>query len=298
MHNNNYIIKVSDEFPLGATIRYSKDGWLLISTGKKTVFSYNPFTKAKIRLPDLPDDYVLRGMSFSTTPTSRNCVVIAVSNWCPWASDIGCGNAKISFLVCDLQKSSSGWNAHLFTYEYNIYDDFMPCINNPVFYNGAFYCLDYNGLLGVLDMRGDFCWKILSKSLRQFNSIYPSFLVECDKKLLLVNLGQNGKSTEIYSLDESEMAWVKLASLGKHAIFISYTSSFSVVAPRSYMENNVYFPRLYGERVLYYSLDTYRYHCVGSNQYSSQDFHNTKEISNCTWIEPNWSQASLCQEPE
>ncbi|KAI3939926.1 hypothetical protein MKW98_029702 [Papaver atlanticum] len=306
MHNNNkYRMKVSDEFPVGATIRYSKDGWLLMSIGKKTVFCYNPFTKPMIRLPDLPDDYVLGGMSFSSTPTSRNCVVIAITNWCPW-SDVS-GEAKISFLLCDLHRSLSDWTPHSSTYKYDTrtHDhymqakrrDFMPCINNPVFYNGAFYCLDYNGLLGVFYMKGDFCWEILSKSLGQFNGIYPSFLVECDEKLLLVNLGQSGKSTEVYSLDESEMAWVKLKSLGKHAIFISYTSSFSAIAPRSFMENKIYFPRLYGEKVLYYSLDTCRYHCVGSNQYSSQDFHNTKEISNCTWIEPNWSEASLCQEP-
>ncbi|KAI3935880.1 hypothetical protein MKX01_004607 [Papaver californicum] len=252
MHNNDkYLMRIPDELLAGATIRYSKDGWL--------------YCLAMIRLPDLPDDYVLGGMSFSSTPTSHICVVIAMSNWSPWSSKSG--YAEVSFLVSDLRK---GWTAHLFEYKYDTHDrymqdirhDFMPCINNPVFYNGVFYCLDYNGLLGVFTKKGGgFSWKVLPKSLGQFNGIYPSFL----------------------------MAWVELTILGKHAIFISYTSSFSAVSPRSFMENKIYLMRLYGDRILYYSLDTCRYHCVGSNRHSSQDFHNTKEISNCTWIQPNWS---------
>ncbi|KAI3967473.1 hypothetical protein MKX01_012283 [Papaver californicum] len=81
-NNDRYIMKFSRSRKLvGATIRFSKDGWLLLSNGKKTVFCYNPFTRAIIRLPDLPDDYVLGGMSFSSILTSRNCVVIAISNW-------------------------------------------------------------------------------------------------------------------------------------------------------------------------------------------------------------------------
>ncbi|XP_026451766.1 F-box/kelch-repeat protein At1g57790-like [Papaver somniferum] len=292
MHNNDkYLLKLSDQLVAGATIRFSKDGWLLLSNGKKTVFCYNPFTRGMIFLPDVPDNYALGGMSFSSVPTSRDCVVIAISNW--WELT---GNNEISFLVTKLGKSATGWTIYRFNYEeYSLEYNFMPCVNNPVFYNGAFYCLDYNGMLGVFNMKGDFSWKVLSKSLKQFGGFYPSYLVECDDKLLLVNLGHCGKSVDIYRLDDSEMVWVKLNSLGKHALFISNTSSFSAVAPRSCMENNIYFPRLYGGRILYYSLDTRRYHCVGSDQHTSQDFHNTKERSNSTWIEPYWSQASISQ---
>ncbi|KAI3997622.1 hypothetical protein MKX01_011039, partial [Papaver californicum] len=281
-----------------AAVTTNVSPWLISITGEHSICNaIDPIhnnDKAMIYLPDLPDDYVVGGMSFSSTSTSQNCVVIAMSNWSPWSSTSG--YAEVSFLVSDLR---NGWPAPLFEYKYDthyrymqaIRHDFMPCINNPVFHYGAFYCLDYNGLLGVFSWKGGrFSWKVLPKSLGQFNGIYPSFLVECDEKLLLVNLGQSGKSIGIYRLDESEMAWVKLTSLGKHAIFISYTSSFSAVPPHSCMENKIYLMRLYGERILYYSLDTCRYHCVGSNRHSSQDFHNTKEISNCTCIQPNWSE--------
>ncbi|XP_026378185.1 F-box/kelch-repeat protein At1g57790-like [Papaver somniferum] len=288
MHNNDkYLMKVSDQLLVGTTIRFSKDGWLLLSIGKRTVFCYNPFTKATIRLPDVPDGYALGGMSFSSVPTSGDCVVIVISNWFPYFS-----SNDFYFLVTEPGKRATDWNIYQFRYKSHYINDFMPCINNPVFHNGVFYCLDYNGMLGVFDVKkGDRGWEVLSKSLKQFSNFYPSYLVECDEKLLLVNVGQSGKSVDIYRLDDSEMVWVKLNSLGKHALFISYTSSFSVVAPRSCMENKIYFPRLHGESILYYSLDTCRYHCVGSNQHSSQDFHNTKERLSCTWIQPNWSQA-------
>ncbi|XP_026438177.1 uncharacterized protein LOC113336723 [Papaver somniferum] len=95
MHSNDkYLMKLSNQLLVGARIGFSKDGWLLLSNGKKTVFCYNPFTRAVIRLPDLPDHYVLGGMSFSSVLTSCDCVVIVISNWWELA-----GDNEISFLV-------------------------------------------------------------------------------------------------------------------------------------------------------------------------------------------------------
>ncbi|KAI3956066.1 hypothetical protein MKW98_027380 [Papaver atlanticum] len=307
MHNNDrYLMKLSDELLVGATIRFSKDGWLLLSDGKKAVFCYNPFTRAMISLPDLPGDCVLGGMSFSSVPTSRDCVVIAV---CRWLRRVGDNTSELSFLVVIPAKSATGWTINRFIYDaltepYT--NNFIPCINNPVFYNGAFYCLDYNGVIGVFNMKGTSSWEVFPNSLKLYGGAHPSFLVECDESLLLVNLGQSGnkpncKLTELYTfflgmgvLFPLPKVWVEVKSLGKHALFISCASSFSAVAPpRSCMENKIYLPRLYRERILYFSLETRKYHCVGSNQHSSQDFHNTKERLNCTWIEPNWSHASI-----
>ncbi|XP_026451771.1 F-box/kelch-repeat protein At3g18720-like [Papaver somniferum] len=214
MHDK-YLMKLSDNLLLGATIRFSKNGWLLLSSGKKIVFFYNPFTRATIRLPDLPDGHTLGGISFSSLATSPGCVVIAISNWHDWVR-----HSDISFLVTETGKSAKCWTTTptpSFDYESlqesgttgTSMHDFMPCINNPVFYKGDFYCLDYNGMLGVLSAKGDdFSWKILPKSLKQFSAIYPSYLVECDDKLLLINVGQSGKSIEIYRLDEPKMVWI------------------------------------------------------------------------------------------
>lgn len=80
MHNNdNYLMKIPESLK-GSRIRFSKGGWLLISKGK-TLFFYNPFTRSSIELPELPDEhcYDFSGISFSSAPTSSDCVVFGVS---------------------------------------------------------------------------------------------------------------------------------------------------------------------------------------------------------------------------
>ncbi|KAH7866640.1 hypothetical protein Vadar_023092 [Vaccinium darrowii] len=62
----------------GAFLRYSKNGWLLMSRGRHSVFFFNPFTKAKIDLPDLPHNFNFTTISFSSAPTSSNCMVFVV----------------------------------------------------------------------------------------------------------------------------------------------------------------------------------------------------------------------------
>ncbi|OVA08170.1 Protein of unknown function DUF295 [Macleaya cordata] len=283
MHNNEKYLMNLSNLLVGATIRFSKGGWLLMSKGMKNVFFYNPFTRATMQLPDLPDDnsYEFSGISFSSLPTSSDCIVFAITQWSMDAVSI--------FVIA---RGDDFWTYN--TYENtNLpkYMEFLPCLNNPVFYDGAFYCLDYNGSLGVFNIEGGFTWKVLPKPQEKFNPIYPSFLVECEGKLLSVDVGHVGKSIRIFRLDFSKMVWVKVESLGKRMLFISDTSCLSAIAPHSRMENKIYFPRLHGERILFYSLDTGRYHSLGS-RHSALAFYYTKENSNCSWIEPNWSQTT------
>ncbi|OVA04483.1 Protein of unknown function DUF295 [Macleaya cordata] len=245
-----------------------------MSKGRGTLFFYNPFTRATIQLPDLKRRYNLVSIAFSSLPTSSDYVVfgIAHDDW-----------FEISIFV--VAWGNNFWRSRRFL-NTNV-EKYMPCINNPVFYNGAFYCLDYNGTLGVFNLKNGFIWKVLVKPREHFNAVYPSFLVECDGKLLLVDLGPFGKSVGIFRLDFSKMVWVKVESLGTHMLFISNTSCLSAIAPNSCMENKIYFARLHGEGILFYSLDTGSYHCLGS-QHSVKDFYDTTEQLNCTWIEPNW----------
>ncbi|KAI3979494.1 hypothetical protein MKX01_001686 [Papaver californicum] len=97
---------------------------------------------------------------------------------------------------------------------------------------------------------------------------------------------------KVFRLDIDKKLWVKVESLGKYMLFISNTSSLSAMAPNSQMENKTYFPRFHGEDIVYYSLDTCKYHTFGSQQYSGLDFYNTKEQLYCIWIEPNWTQTA------
>ncbi|XP_026431853.1 F-box/kelch-repeat protein At1g57790-like [Papaver somniferum] len=308
MHNEKYSMKkdLSSEHLLlaGATIRFSKYGWLLlISKDMKTPFFYNPLTKVIIRLPNFPDVghmLYLSGMSFSSSPTSPDCAVFAIQPM-----------KRNAISIYAIKRGSCAyWRYRVLR---NLDGSFVPCFNNPVFFRMEFFCLDYSGTLGRCviddeDSNNGLHWGVSSKPLKQFNDAFPSYLVECDGNLLLVNVGPVGETVGVFNLDWTNKVWAKIESLGRHMLFISNTSSFSAIAPpNSQMENKVYFPRLHkdGRGLLFYSLDTGMYNYsineIHAQQKSIDDpaapasatnFYDTKEMCNCTWIEPDWSQGN------
>ncbi|MCL7034772.1 hypothetical protein MKW94_029827 [Papaver nudicaule] len=286
VHNDeNYLTRIP-ELLKGSTIRFSKGGWLLMSKGNHSVFFYNPFTKAIIKLPDLPDDrtYRFRGISFSSLPTSSNCTVFAISDW---MADSAC----ITFINCGNKMWTSDIFDNVFLLPNRTNMGFEPSLNSPIFYNGAFYCLDLNGNLGVFTVENDIKWEILSMVPRpNCGFIYKSYLVEVEGKLLAVLLGHYGKWVRIFRLDMSEMVWVEVEHLGRHLLFVSNTSCISTIAP-SRMVNRIYFPRLQNGGILFYSLDSGKYHSLKSENHRT-DYCNSKDNLRCSWIEPNWLQTT------
>ncbi|KAI3944715.1 hypothetical protein MKW98_021173 [Papaver atlanticum] len=266
MHNNeNYFLNIP-KFLKGSRIRFSKGGWLLMSKNK-ILFFYNPFTKSIVRLPNMPhSDFT--GISFSSLPTCSDCQVFAIDKE----------------LIVDQ-------NVYLPPNKINM--KFELTLNNPVFYNGRFYCLDSNGALGVFKYENSNMSREILSMITPPNCgfIYNSYLVECDGKLLSVLLGRLGHWVRIYKLNETIMVWTEVKHLGRHMLFLSTTSCISAIAPTSQMENKIYFPRLHNEGILYYSLDTGTYHSVGSN-HSAKKNHDSNEKLHCSWIEPNWSEIS------
>ncbi|XP_026451399.1 F-box/kelch-repeat protein At1g57790-like [Papaver somniferum] len=229
-------------------------------------------------------------MSFSSLPTCPDCVAFAVER---------IDGKEIS--IYSTKRGSRHWR---YLVSENFDDSFVPCFNNPGFFRTGFFCLDYSGTLGCCvvndrDNNHGLDWKVYNKPLKQFNDAFPCYLVECNGNLLLVNIGPIGETVGVFRLDQTNKVWVKVESLGKHMLFISSTSSCSAIAPpNSQMENKVYFPRLHkdGKGVLFYSLDTCRYHysirAQQNNIDAATNFYDTKEMCNSTWIEPNWSQGS------
>ncbi|XP_026393263.1 F-box/kelch-repeat protein At1g57790-like isoform X1 [Papaver somniferum] len=269
LHNNEkYLISIP-EIVKGSSISFSKGGWLLMVNGL-TLFFHNPFTRSSIKLPDLPDNdgIPFSGISFSFLPTSADCVVFAIDKQL---------NASVSIFF--IKRGEEYWR-------YDSFDatTYLPLNkkqmgfemdwNNPVFYNGAFYCLDINGTLGVSKLENDnISWEVLAMVIpHNCEFIYKSYLVECEGKLLCVFLGHLGKWVRVYRLDDTQMVWVEVKDLGRHMLCVSNTSSISAVAPVSQMENKIYLPRLHEKWILFYSLDTGMYHCVGTNRHSAKDY--------------------------
>ncbi|OVA03999.1 Protein of unknown function DUF295 [Macleaya cordata] len=286
VRSEKYIVNLS-EFLLGAKIHFSKGGWLLMSKCYETFFFFNPFTRAMIKLPDLPDgwNFMFSAISFSSLPTSSDCSIFAITEC------VECCKHKVHIFF--IARGDSFWKEYTFKNTRFSSEkkcmEFKLCLNNPVFYAEAFYCLDCNGSLGVFDLEDNFRWKILAKPKQPCRSIDRCFLVECEGKLLSVFLGHLGKWIRIFRLDFTRRVWVEVKCLGKHMLFVSHSSCISAVAPDSGMENKIYFPRFHGEGIVFYSLDTCRYHSVGS-RHSALDFYNSREQIHCSWIQPNWSQ--------
>nr|QBG82594.1 f-box/kelch-repeat protein [Papaver somniferum] len=285
MHNNENYLLSTPELLKGSRIRFSKGGWLLMAK-RKILFFYNSFTKSVVRLPNMPDPN-FTGISFSSLPTSSDCLVFAIDK------ELIVDQVRIFFI----KRGDENWSYYLYNNVYllpnKINMKFKLTINNPVFYHGRFYCLDNNGALGVFNHEHpNMSWEILSMiPPPNCGFIYNSYLVDCEGELLSVLLGRLGNWVCIYILNETEMVWIEVKHLGQYMLFLSSTSCISAIAPTSQMENNIYFPRLHNEGILYYSLDTGMYHSVGSC-HSAKDFRDSKERLHCSWIEPNWSDIS------
>ncbi|XP_026393165.1 F-box protein At3g56470-like [Papaver somniferum] len=281
MHNNeNYLIKFS-ELLLGATIRYQKGGWLLMSR-EIELFFYNPFTKETIQLADFPGCHYLSDISFTSLPTAPDCTVFGIDK----------SGFSISITIYSIRRGEQQWE--VVSFEDSDVEKYSPSRNTLTLFDGVFYSVGYDGTLNKLSVSFD-TFEFLEKPQEIFNDSYPSFLVKCGEDLVLVKLCPK-MLVRIFRMDFSRMEWVKVESLGKHMLFISNITCFSAIAPNSQMENKVYFPRLYldGEGILCYSLETGSYRSFGgTSQHSSNNIYGTKGwLSNCSWIQPNWSKST------
>ncbi|KAI3987775.1 hypothetical protein MKX01_028509 [Papaver californicum] len=256
MHNNeNYLMSIP-ELLKGFTIRFSKGGWLLMLN--KTLFFYHPFLKSIVRLPDLPDGCFFSGISFSSLPTSSDCIVFGIDKFVPdgdWTNDI------YNNIYSPPNKNNL---------------EFEPNFNNPVFYRGAFYCLDLNGTLGVFKLENGISWEILAMVTRP----------NCN--LLCVLLGRLGKWVRVFRLNGNEMVWVEVyiwggicCSLATHLV------SQQLLQLGKWRTKST-------SRAIFYSLDTGLYHSLGC-KHSAKDYGNSKENLICSWIEPNCSETTSGQ---
>ncbi|KAF9613573.1 hypothetical protein IFM89_009243 [Coptis chinensis] len=266
MYNVTYCFDMPEL--LGARVHFSKDGWLLISKDNYKMSFFNPFTKVTVELPDLPEHYTMNGLSFTQAPISTDCVVFGIA----WA-----GASAVQILYLHLGEDA--W-----THEGRHNEvDFFPSNNNPVFHDGAFYCLGAERYLGVFDLR-DYTWTI-HLTPEPCSSIQQNFLVENDGELLSVFVGQEGEYVHLYKLDRSNMYWEVLSNLEDQMLFVSRSTSLLMKATSEKMQNKIYFPLSYGNRnnYLFYSLETQRWQS-SLGGYLSEDIYNTEEKLHCTWI--------------
>ncbi|KAG1332020.1 putative F-box/kelch-repeat protein [Cocos nucifera] len=264
------IEELSSDEPLN--LRFSRNGWVLISEGDYSLFIINPFTGTVIDLPELDESwYCYNGISFSSQPTSSDCVVF------------GIGGINSTYVYMSLWRQGDDAWTNLW-YDNNL--PFYVANNNPVFHHGLFYCLGKYGNLGVFNPM-DMTWTVLDRPkpihsvVNEERSMEDCYLVESNGELLSVFNGNNAKPILVFRLDKSKMTWRKVYNLRNETLFLDVRTSLSVQAPRKEFESRIYFPR--------FSKDDHRkgvYYSMRGREYYPK-FYGVKEPVDCIWIEPS-----------
>jgi hypothetical protein len=252
----------------GCEICYSKDGWLLLTMNKKYSIFFNPFTKKVMPFQYTPKIKSSKCVGFSQCPISYKCVIVDFDYKCP----------IFTLINDDTWYDSSYYLKYSYSSFYN---------KNPTFHNGSFYFLSNKGMLGVIKLReeeDEASWEEFNELQSPCTNSINNFLVECNGNQLSVFEGPFCKWVRIFKLNESTMTWTKVESLGNYMLFVGKTS-FSAVAKISGMENKIYFPRFYDQSIVFYSLETKKYHTFENEVVN---FESVREAHNCSWIEPRW----------
>eukprot|EP00268_Persea_americana_P002022 TRINITY_DN10601_c0_g1_i2.p1 TRINITY_DN10601_c0_g1~~TRINITY_DN10601_c0_g1_i2.p1 ORF type:complete len:328 (-),score=34.52 TRINITY_DN10601_c0_g1_i2:96-1079(-) len=260
----------------GASFHFSKGSWLLVSANIASIFSFNPFTKERIDLPNLPG--VFSAVSFSSLPTSPDCVVFAVINCKPYDG----------ILIRTCSPGAQSWT-HLFLGE-GVFPLFHVDGTNPVFHNGLFYCPGQQGNLGVYNIIED-TWNVLKNPMPLELPMGHCFLIEFNGELLLVYHLRT--QIHIFSLDKSKMVWDEVVVLEDVTLFLSRSTSVAMMVNKEGtatsirdMKNKIYIARF----CLDYN-DALVYHIESKSHHI--DFYKSKEFINCNWIDPTGFEFGL-----
>ncbi|CAI0464639.1 unnamed protein product [Linum tenue] len=272
-------------------IHSSNYGWLLLSRGDK-LFFFHPSTGNIIYLPDLRPFSDHNRISFSAPPTSPDCVVFGLA-------DASWSESYVPIAV--LRRGESFWTYKGFPNKTRL-NHFnrkrnkasnkrrglrirktlcnlrpIPCnadfkwsnsASAPVFHNGAFYCLDQCGRLGVFrpgdknnkKKKEEKTWRLLDTRHSAFTSHVRNegYLLRSRKgELMSIVVGPWGSSIKVLKFNEPRKLWQRATSLGDDVIFLSSTSCIAMscqeLGVKAGLENTIHFVRFHGRHNVFYS---------------------------------------------
>lgn len=261
--SHSCFLQISQDF---FDIEFSKNGWLLIRDSKSLMF-FNPFTRERLYLPPATGRYLTIG--FSSYPTCSACLILAIN--------LNHQGIFINYLRFGDKEWSSCQFEHNHDYEFN------PGFCSPMYFSSGFYILDlHTGNLGVFELKdgGEAQWTIYDRPFVRAGRLHSSYLVECGGELISVFIGKHASWLQLFKFNNPKKKWVRVKDLGNHTLFISHVSCFSEVTQ---MKNRIYLPWLIGKRLVFYSLETQRYH-VDGNENSYKDLFFMMQPLRCCWI--------------
>ncbi|OMO85912.1 F-box protein [Corchorus olitorius] len=213
----------------GCKIRFSNQGWLLVTKAPASIFFFEPFTRTKIEHPNLSENSRLEELDycFSDTPTSSNWKIFGISH-----------RRQNQMRACYLQSGDDDWS--LLTLDSDTLPD--PSFTNLVF-DGKYFC--YLGKHGNIVY-----FKIAETGFRHYieggssslpykDKYWRQFLVCYQSELLSVFIDQRKDLVKVFKYDfVCKRKWVDVTEkLDKEILYLSSTTCFGVEAMMPRMGN-------------------------------------------------------------
>ncbi|KAJ1703688.1 hypothetical protein LUZ63_003467 [Rhynchospora breviuscula] len=257
------------DFTRDISFQFSKDGWVLVLKEDKYLFLINPFTRECIGLPE-KDCRKSFAMSFSSSPTNLDCIVLVISY------------VRRQILeISTWRPGEDEWDNFYFDYLYGFLVPF-----NPVFIGGEFYCFCRKGKLLVYNPKKQTLQLFETQSPLQMSFIatreMESYLMESMGDLIAVFRGSSKEPPSIFKLDQQSMVWCEVDGIGDSTIFLNLKTSLAKPCLEKRCPNLIYFSRFadkHCKRTESFFLETNKCH--------PEDCYYFKEPMNCIWIEPN-----------
>ncbi|KAE8009621.1 hypothetical protein FH972_006049 [Carpinus fangiana] len=122
-------INIPELMGSSTTCLASTKGWLLLFQNGGSIFFFCPFSRAKIHLPKLPFSEITNHVAtFSSPPTSENCVVAVISR--------SCESEELELNM--LQRGADEWTNHTTSWPLSL----LGALKGAAFYEGCFSFFD------------------------------------------------------------------------------------------------------------------------------------------------------------
>ncbi|KAK3200542.1 hypothetical protein Dsin_023957 [Dipteronia sinensis] len=209
--------RVDNEILVGAELHASKFGWLLLSkktkssTSPHSFFFYCPFTGEIILLPELDMGDANRA-TFSTAPTSSDCVIFVISIHLLSPKDV-----DYKFFVSTCSPGDTTWRSNL-----RLYETYGGLMFNVAYVNGVFYCAFH-----AYQMMGAYNHALQEWKVHPYPPVFKRpivferppyyflYLIESpdDRSVILLSKHYTGPAEyclNVFRFDQSHMKWCRI----------------------------------------------------------------------------------------
>ncbi|EYU45179.1 hypothetical protein MIMGU_mgv1a018581mg, partial [Erythranthe guttata] len=190
-----------------------------------------------------------------------------------------------------LKHGEDEWKIYIYETPHKFQATFGP----PVLDGGLLYFLDLKGNIATFDISKhgyNLAWSVftgclkprqLRKNIREHYLIKP----KGQKEIFAVFEMYSERRVSVYKLSKG-LSWEFVEDLGDKVFYVCRTSSFGYTTNVKSLANKVFFPKFYRDKVMYYSLDTRRYHCF-EGDYSSNNSNGLGGPRCVTWTSREYS---------